>query len=32
MLIPVDGFHAAACHLSVEDRQRIVAEDILERA
>jgi peptide/nickel transport system ATP-binding protein len=31
-LLPVDGHHAAACHLSVEDRQRIVAEDILERA
>jgi peptide/nickel transport system ATP-binding protein len=31
-LIPVDGHHAAACHLSVEDRQRIVAEEILERA
>jgi peptide/nickel transport system ATP-binding protein len=32
LLVPVDGHHAAACHLSVEDRQRIVAEEILERA
>jgi len=30
-LIPVDGHHAAACHLSVEDRERIVSEEILER-
>jgi hypothetical protein len=29
--LPVDGFHAAACHLSLEDRQRIVQEEVLER-
>jgi peptide/nickel transport system ATP-binding protein len=28
-LLPVDGHHAAACHLSLEDRQRIIAEEIL---
>jgi peptide/nickel transport system ATP-binding protein len=30
-LLPVDGFHAAACHLSLEDRKRIVQEEVLER-
>jgi peptide/nickel transport system ATP-binding protein len=30
-LLPVDGFHAAACHLSLEDRKRIVKEEVLER-
>jgi peptide/nickel transport system ATP-binding protein len=30
-LLPVDGFHAAACHLSLEDRQRIVKEEVLQR-
>jgi peptide/nickel transport system ATP-binding protein len=28
-LLPVDGHHAAACHLSLEDRQRIIAEEVL---
>jgi peptide/nickel transport system ATP-binding protein len=28
-LLPVDGHHAAACHLSLEDRQRIVADEVL---
>ena len=31
-LIPVDGFHAAACHLPLEDRERIVAEEVLSRS
>src|SRR5512132_2261390 len=30
-LLPVDGFPAAACHLSLEDRKRIVKEEVLER-
>src|SRR5204862_8030305 len=30
-LLPVDGFHAAACHLSLEDRKRIVEQEVLER-
>jgi len=32
LLLPVDGHHAAACHLSIDDRQRIAQEQILERA
>jgi peptide/nickel transport system ATP-binding protein len=28
-LLPVDGHHAAACHLTLEDRQRIVSEEVL---
>jgi peptide/nickel transport system ATP-binding protein len=28
-LVPVDGHHAARCHLSYEDRDRIVREEIL---
>jgi peptide/nickel transport system ATP-binding protein len=28
-LSPVDGHHAAACHLSLEDRNRIVGEEVL---
>jgi hypothetical protein len=28
-LLPLDGHHAARCHLSLEDRQRIVAQEIL---
>jgi peptide/nickel transport system ATP-binding protein len=31
-LLPVDGHHSAACHLSLDDRQRIVREEVLERA
>jgi peptide/nickel transport system ATP-binding protein len=31
-LLPVDGHHAAACHLSVDDRHRIVEQEVLERA
>jgi peptide/nickel transport system ATP-binding protein len=31
-LLPIDGYHAAACHLSVDDRHRIAEEEILERA
>jgi peptide/nickel transport system ATP-binding protein len=30
-LLPSDGFHAAACHLSLEDKERIVAEEVLSR-
>ena len=30
-LLPVDGHHAAACHLSLEDRERIVQEEVLGR-
>ncbi len=30
-LLPVDGHHAAACHLSIDDRQRIVEQEVLER-
>ncbi|MDP9185522.1 MAG: ABC transporter ATP-binding protein, partial [Actinomycetota bacterium] len=28
-LLPVDGHHAARCHLSLEDRERIVRDEIL---
>jgi len=28
-LLPVDGHHAAACHLSLEDRERIVREQVV---
>jgi peptide/nickel transport system ATP-binding protein len=28
-LLPIDGHHAARCHLSLEDRERIVAQEIL---
>jgi peptide/nickel transport system ATP-binding protein len=28
-LLPVDGHHAAACHLSLEDRKRIVSDEVL---
>jgi oligopeptide transport system ATP-binding protein len=28
-LLPLDGHHAARCHLSLEDRERIVAQEIL---
>jgi peptide/nickel transport system ATP-binding protein len=28
-LIPTDGFHADACHLSLHDKERIVAEEVL---
>ncbi len=31
-LLPVNGHHAAACHLSLSDRERIVHKDVLERA
>jgi len=31
-LLPVDGHHAAACHLSMEDRNRIVAEEVLTQS
>ena len=30
-LLPSDGFHAAACHLSLEDKERILAEEVLAR-
>jgi peptide/nickel transport system ATP-binding protein len=30
-LLPVDGHHAAACHLSIDDRHRIVEQEVLER-
>jgi hypothetical protein len=28
-LLPVDGHHAAACHLSLADKERIRAEEVL---
>ena len=28
-LIPSDGHHAAACHLSLADKERIVREEVL---
>jgi peptide/nickel transport system ATP-binding protein len=28
-LLPVDGHHAARCHLSLEDRERIVRDEVL---
>jgi peptide/nickel transport system ATP-binding protein len=28
-LIPTDGFHADACHLSLQDKERIVSEEVL---
>ena len=28
-LLPVDGHHAAACHLSLADKERILAEEVL---
>ena len=28
-LLPVDGHHAAACHLSLDDRERIVREEVV---
>jgi peptide/nickel transport system ATP-binding protein len=31
-LLPIDGHHGAACHLSLEERQRILHEEVLERA
>jgi peptide/nickel transport system ATP-binding protein len=31
-LLPVDGHHAARCHLSYDDRHRIVDEEILARS
>jgi peptide/nickel transport system ATP-binding protein len=30
-LLHVDGHHAAACHLPLEDRQRIAQEEVLQR-
>jgi oligopeptide/dipeptide ABC transporter, ATP-binding protein, C-terminal domain len=30
-LIPVDGHHAAACHLSLADKQRILQEEVLAK-
>jgi peptide/nickel transport system ATP-binding protein len=30
-LIPSDGYHASACHLSLEDRRRIFAEEVAAR-
>jgi peptide/nickel transport system ATP-binding protein len=30
-LLNVDGHHAAACHLPLEDRQRIAQEEVLQR-
>jgi peptide/nickel transport system ATP-binding protein len=31
-LLPVDGHHAAACHLTLEERERIAEQEVLERA
>ncbi len=28
-LLPADGFHASACHLSLEEKERIAAEEVL---
>ena len=28
-LLPVDGHHAAACHLSLAEKERIRAEEVL---
>jgi peptide/nickel transport system ATP-binding protein len=28
-LVPTDGFHADACHLSLQDKERIVREEVL---
>jgi peptide/nickel transport system ATP-binding protein len=28
-LIPTDGFHADACHLSLQDKERVVREEVL---
>jgi hypothetical protein len=28
-LLPVDGHHAAACHLSLEEKQRILNEVVM---
>ena len=30
-LLPVDGHHASACHLSLEDKERIFKEEVLVR-
>ncbi|MGH3925640.1 MAG: oligopeptide/dipeptide ABC transporter ATP-binding protein, partial [Pseudonocardiaceae bacterium] len=30
-LLPVDGHHAAACHLSLADKERIREEEVLAR-
>ena len=30
-LLPVDGHHASACHLSLEDKERIFREEVLVR-
>ena len=30
-LIPIDGYHADACHLGKADKERIVAEEVLAR-
>jgi peptide/nickel transport system ATP-binding protein len=29
VLLPIDGHHAAACHLTLEDRERIVGEEVV---
>ncbi len=31
-LLPIDGHHAAACHLSLEDKERIFAEEVAARS
>jgi hypothetical protein len=28
-LLPVDGHHASACHLSFEDKERIFKEEVM---
>jgi hypothetical protein len=30
-LLPVDGHHAAACHLTLADKERIRDEEVLAR-
>jgi peptide/nickel transport system ATP-binding protein len=30
-LLPIDGFHATACHLSLADKERIFDEEVLAK-
>ena len=32
LLLPADGHHASACHLSLEDKERIFQEQVLQRS
>jgi hypothetical protein len=31
-LLPSDGHHAAACHLSLADKERILKEEVMSRS